>query len=206
MLPQEKLKYTLDDYVELEKSTNERFEYWDGNVFTLAGVSDAHAQIQINLSTALTIEFRAKGKRCRVLPSDMRVKVPSYLPYRYPDLSALCGEAKFEKFKGLDVLINPQLIVVILSDSTEAFDRGDKFTYYKSIESFIEYLLLAQHRPHVTQYVKQADNSWSYKEVNELSEKIYVASLDCELKLEELYQDVVFPSDVLPSQRGEFAE
>ena len=204
MLPQEKLKYTLDDYIELEKTSEERLEFWDGNIWSMSGASSAHDQVQGNTHFALRLKLQ--GKACRVFLSDMRVKVPAYYPYRYPDLSALCGEAKFEKFKGLDVLVNPQLIVEILSDSTEAFDRGDKFTYYKSIESFSEYLLIAQHRPHVTQYVKQADNSWSYKEVNELSEKIYIASLDCELNLEELYQDVVFPSDVLPFQRGEFAE
>jgi Uma2 family endonuclease len=204
MLPQEKLKYTLDDYIELEKTSEERLEFWDGNIWSMSGASLPHNQVQGNIYFALRSKLQGKG--CSIFPSDMRVKVPVYSPYRYPDLSALCGEAEVEKFKGLDVLINPQLIVEILSDSTEAFDRGDKFTYYKSIESFIEYLLIAQHRPHVTQYVKQSDNSWSYKEVNELSEKIYIASLDCELKLEELYQDVVFPSDVLPFQRGEFAE
>ena len=204
MLPQEKLKYTLDDYVELEKSSEERLEFWDGNIWSMSGASVPHNRIQGNAYLSLRLVLR--GKPCEVFLSDMRVKVPAYYPYRYPDLTALCGEAKFEKFKGLDVLINPQLIVEILSDSTEAFDRGDKFTYYKSIESFSEYLLVAQHRPHVTQYVKQADKSWSYREVNELSEKIYVASLDCELSLEELYRDVVFPADILPFQMGETAE
>jgi Uma2 family endonuclease len=199
MLPQEKLKYTLDDYVELEKTSEERLEFWDGNIWSVEERNWQHAQIKINLI------FILRNRKSRLF-LNMRVKLPAYYPYRYPDLSAFCGEAKFEKFKGLDVLINPQLIVEILSDSTEAFDRGDKFTYYKSIESFIEYLLIAQHRPHVTQYVKQADKSWSYREVNELSEKIYIASLDCELSLEELYGDVVFPADVLPFQMGETVE
>ncbi|MDQ3800541.1 MAG: Uma2 family endonuclease [Acidobacteriota bacterium] len=199
MQPQEKLKYTLDDYVELEKTSEERLEFWDGNVWSVEEKNWRHAQIKSNLI------FTLANRKSRLF-LNMRVKIPVYSPYRYPDLSAVCGGAKIEKFKGLDVLINPQLIVEILSDSTEAFDRGDKFTYYKSIESFIEYLLVAQHRPHVTQYVRQSDNSWSYREVNELSEKTYIASLDCELKLDELYQDVVFPSYVLPFKRGEIAE
>lgn len=204
MLPQEKLKYTLDDYIELEKSSNEKFEYWEGNVWSISGASSAHDQVQGN--TYFALRLKLQDKACRLFLSDMRVRVPAYYPYRYPDLSALCGEAKFEKFKGLDVFINPQLIVEILSDSTEAFDRGDKFTYYKSIESFREYLLIAQHRPHVTQYVKQAADSWSYREVNELSEKVYIASLDYELKLGEVYENVVFPAAVLPFQMGEIAE
>ncbi|MGI8467674.1 MAG: Uma2 family endonuclease [Pyrinomonadaceae bacterium] len=206
MRPQEKLKYTLDDYIELEKSSDEKFEYWDGNVFALAGVSDEHAQIQINLATALTIEFRSKKKTCRVFPSDMRVKVPEYPPYRYPDLSALCGKVEFEKLKGLDVLTNPQLIVEILSDSTEAFDRGDKFTYYKSIESFREYLLIAQHLPHVTQYVGQVDDPWSYREINGLNEKLQIALLDCEINLTEIYSTVTFPDNTFPFQYRESAE
>jgi Uma2 family endonuclease len=200
MQPQEKLKYTLDDYIELEKVSEERLEFWDGNVWSVEEKNWQHAQIKSNLI------FTLANRKSRLF-LNMRVKVPVYSPYRYPDLSVVCGEAKFEKFKGLDVLINPQLIVEILSDSTEAFDRGDKFTYYKSIEGFIEYLLIAQHRPHATQYVKQADDSWSYREVNALSEKIYIASLDCELSLEDLYQDVVFPSAVLPFHRmGETVE
>lgn len=207
MQPQEKLKYTLDEYLELEKTSDERLEYFDGNVWSMSGASLPHNRIQGN--TYLALRQILRGRRCEVFLSDMRVKIPAYPPYRYPDLSALCGEAKFEKLKGLDILINPQLIVEILSDSTEAFDRGDKFTYYKSIESFTEYLLIAQHRPHVTQYVRQADGaSWSYKEINGIDEKIYVASLDCEIPFGELYQSVVFPDNILPFQQetGETVE
>lgn len=95
---------------------------------------------------------------------------------------------------GLEVLVNPTLIVEILSPTTEAFDRGDKFTYYKSIPSFTEYLLMAQHRPHVGQYVKQNAEVWSYRECNDLSAWLHIPSLDCRLALEELYQDVTFAS------------
>jgi Uma2 family endonuclease len=92
------------------------------------------------------------------------------------------------------VLVNPTLIVEILSPTTEAFDRGDKFTHYKSIPSFCEYLLIAQHRPHVGQYIKQSDTMWSYQEFNDLSAAFYVPTLDCRMDLEELFQDVVFPT------------
>jgi len=86
------------------------------------------------------------------------------------------------------------LIVEILSPTTEAFDRGDKFTHYKSIPSFREYLLIAQHRPHVGQYIKQSEAVWSYQEFNDLSAALSVSALDCRLVLEELFQDVVFPA------------
>jgi Uma2 family endonuclease len=148
-----KTSYTLQEYIELEKSSEEKLEYWDGNVWTMSGASLENNQITRNIGTEFGIQLREKG--CQYFPADMRVKVPAYPPYRYPDLAALCGKVITEKFEGLDLLVNPQLIVEVLSPTTEAFDRGDKFIYYESIESFIEYILVAQRRPRVTQYVKQ---------------------------------------------------
>ena len=191
MLPQEKLKYTLEEYLELDYRSEEKIEYWDGNVFTLAGASEIHDPIQGNGYFAL--RSKLQGKSCRVFLSDMRVKVPAYPPYRYPDLSALCGKAKFEKLGNQELFINPQLIVEILSESTAEFDRGYKFTYYKSIESFTEYILIAQDRPHVSQFIKKADNPWLNHEFNAIEDKFHLASLDCEVELLELYQDVEFP-------------
>lgn len=191
MLPKEKFKYTLEEYLELDHESEEKIEYWDGNVFTLAGASEIHDQIQSNAHFFLRL--RLQGKPCRVFLSEMRLKVPAYPPYRYPDLSALCGEAKFEKLGKQELLVNPQLIVEILSESTAGFDRGYKFTYYKSIESFTEYILIAQDRPHVSQFIKEADNSWLNHEFNAVEDKFHLASLDCQLELSELYQDVEFP-------------
>jgi len=169
--------YTLEAYFALEQASEVRYEYWQGEVFAMSGASPAHAQIQVNLITLLRVQLR--GRPCRVFPSDIRLKVPSLPPYRYPDLSALCGEPVFELIGGLEVLTNPTLIVEILSPTTEAFDRGDKFTHYKSIPSFSEYLLIAQHRPHVGQYIKQNGAVWSYQEFNDLSAALYVSALDC---------------------------
>lgn len=183
--------YTLEEYLELDHESEEKIEFWDGHVFTLAGASANHNQIQFNALLALGNKLREKG--CRIFPSDMRVKVPEYPPYRYPDLSALCGEAIFEKLGKQELLVNPSLIVEILSDSTADFDRGYKFTYYKSIKSFTEYILIAQDRPHVTQFIKQDDNSWLNHEFNSIENTFYLASLDCELALTELYQDILFP-------------
>lgn len=191
MLPQEKINYTLEEYLELDHESEEKIEFWDGHIFTLAGASANHNQIQFNLTLALGNKLRGKG--CRVFPSDMRVKVPAYLPYRYPDLSALCGEAKFEKLGKQELFVNPNLIVEVLSDSTEAFDRSYKFTYYKSIESFVEYVLIAQDRAHVSQFVKQSDNSWLNHEFNALEDSFYLPSLDSDLALADIYEAVEFP-------------
>jgi len=196
MQPLKKQKYTLEEYAELDHNSEEKIEYWDGHVFTLAGASGNHNQIQFNLILALGNKLR--GSDCRVFPSDMRVKVPAYLPYRYPDLSALCGQAVIEKLGKQEMLVNPSLIVEILSDSTAEFDRGYKFTYYKSIESFVEYILIAQDRPHVSQFVKQADNSWLNHEFNDIADEFFLSSLECEIALAEIYEAVEFPEQPNP--------
>ena len=188
---QPKKIYSLADYLELEKSSNEKFEFWDGNVWSMSGARYAHSQIVMNLSLEIGPKLRDQG--CHVLPSDMRIKVPSYSPYRYPDLTALCGTPQIEQIGGIDMLVNPQLIVEVLSESTEAFDRGDKFSYYKSIESFSEYLLIAQHRPHVTQFVKHGDGFWANFEFNDLNDLVELRSVPCSLSLASIYRDVSFP-------------
>jgi Uma2 family endonuclease len=191
MLPQEKLKYTLEDYLELDHHSEEKIEFWDGHIFTLAGASEIHNQIQFNCTIALGNKLRSRN--CRVYPSDMRIKVPAYPPSRYADLSALCGNRIIETLGKQDLLVNPSVIIEVLSDSTADFDRGYKFTYYKSIESFTEYILIAQDRPHVSQFVKQAENSWVNHEFNDIDDTFYLESLECELVLSEIYEDVEFP-------------
>ncbi len=182
---------SLEEYFELEKSTNEKFEFWDGNVWSMSGAAYAHNQIVMNLSYELTGELRDKG--CNAFPSDMRIKVPKYPPYRYPDLTANCGEPIIEKIGGIDMLVNPALIIEVLSESTEAFDRGDKFSYYKSIESFTEYLLIAQHRPHVTQFLKQGDGFWMNTEVNEMEDIVILRSVPATIPITAIYRGVTFP-------------
>lgn len=183
--------YTLDEYFELEKSTDEKFEFWDGNVWSMSGARFSHNRIAMNLSIDLGNRLREKG--CSSMGSDMRIKVPGYLPYRYPDMTAQCTEPVIEEIGGIEMLVNPQLIVEILSDSTEAFDRGDKFTYYKSILSFTEYLLIAQHRPHVTQFVKHGDGFWANFEFNDVGDEVHLRSVDCSIPLAAIYREIVFP-------------
>lgn len=184
--------YSLEEYIELEKSTNEKFEFLDGNVWSMSGASFNHNRIVRNLNTEVDLQLREKG--CEAFPSDMRIKVPAYSPYRYPDLTALCGKVEIEKLHGLDLLVNPQLIVEVLSESTEAFDRGDKFSFYKSIESFTEYILVAQHRPHVSQFIKHGDGFWMQLEFNDLSETVELKSVPCKLALTSIYRGVNFSS------------
>ena len=145
--------YTLEEYLELVYRSGEKIEFRDGHVFTPAGVSEARDRIQSNAHFFLRVKLQGKDRR--VFLSNMRVEVPAYPPYRYADLSALRGDAEFKFLGKRQLLINPQMIVEILSDSTESFDRSFKFTYYKSVESFVEYVLIAQDRPRVSQFVKR---------------------------------------------------
>lgn len=186
-------RLTLDEYFALELASQERLEYWNGIVWSMSGASVAHNYITRNIGTEFDLQLRERG--CRSFPADMRIKVPSYSPYRYPDLSALCGQPEIETIGGLEMLVNPALIVEVLSPSSEAFDRGDKFTYYQSIPTFQEYLLVAQHRPHVSQFWKQESGVWLLREFVALTNVVRCESVPCELTLTEIYRDVDFDKD-----------
>jgi len=186
-------RYTLEEYLEMDRTSEERLEFWDGEVFYMSGGSQTHDRVLVNCLVHLSAKLDLS--KCRVFSSDMRVKVPAAPPYRYADVSALCGEAKFEEIGGVDALTNPQLIVEVLSPSTEMYDRVDKFTHYKSIPALREYLLVAQHRPHVTRLFRQGDGLWVHTELNDLDSTLKLTSVGCELPLSEIYRGVSFDSE-----------
>ena len=199
MSTQPKHRYSLDEYLALERESEVKYEYWDGEVFAMSGGTLLHDQIMGNTDDLLRTELR--GRDCRVHTNNMQIKVPAAPPYRYADGSVVCGKVEVERFNGADLLLNPILIVEVLSPSTEAYDRGDKFTYYKSIPSFREYLLIAQHRPHVTHYVKSETGKWDYEETNDLGSSIYLLTIDCTLALSDIYRNVEFSKDETPASR-----
>lgn len=192
-----KQKYTLEEYFQIEKESNERFEYFDGEIYSMAGVNQEHDQIESNVHTSIRQKLR--GKKCRAFLANMRLKVPSLPPYRYSDGSALCGEAIYEKIGGVDVLVNPQLIIEVLSDSTEKFDRDQKFKHYKSIESFREYLLISQENYFVVHYLKHNEKFWMQTEYDNLTDVINLTTLDCDLTLAEIYEDIILPRPEISS-------
>jgi Uma2 family endonuclease len=192
MSTEEKARLTIEEYIELDKNSEEKFEYFDGEVFNMTGVHPNHALLQSRLITSLNNQTAKRG--CYIYPSDLRVKVPSMPPYRYPDLSALCGKPEFEEVAGLLTLANPSLLIEILSPSTEAFDRGEKFTHYKSIPSFREYLLVAQNKKHITQYVRQSERAWLQTEYG-AGEALQIVTLECEREVDALYDGINFESE-----------
>ena len=190
MASDSKRQYTLEEYLALERDSEVKYEFWNGEIYAMSGGSLAHDQIMGNVYDALRGQLR--GKDCRIFTNNMQIKVPAAPPYRYADGSVVCGKVEVERFNGNDLLMNPVLICEVLSPTTEAFDRGDEFTYYKSIPTFREYLLVAQHRAHVTHYLKQADGMWSYEEANDLAAVIQLPAIDCTLALSAVYLDMNF--------------
>ncbi|HLG14810.1 MAG TPA: Uma2 family endonuclease [Blastocatellia bacterium] len=190
-VPKERL--TLEEYIELDKNSEERWEYFDGVVVSMSGGTLAHNRIAGDAFAALRRKAQPQG--CEVLPADMRIKVPKAPPYRYADIVVVCGQPVIENIQGLDVLVNPRLIVEILSESTEAYDRGKKFLAYQSIESFEQYLLVAQDKPYVTHYVRQMNGNWLRSDIEGLDREIEPGSLACTIPLSEFYVSVVFPAE-----------
>ena len=183
--------YTTEEYLALERSSETKHEYFDGEIFAMGGASPEHVLIVSNLVGELRTQF--KGGPCRVYPVDLRVKVSPTGLYTYPDVVVICEAPEFSD-EQKDTLVNPVLIIEVLSESTGDYDRGGKFEQYRTIESFQEYLLIAQDRPHVEHYVRQPDRSWVLYETNRLEDTIHLKSVPCSLPLSEIYDKIGFPS------------
>jgi len=178
------------DYLAHEAVATEKSEYLNGEVFAMAGASREHNQLTSNWVVALG--SRLLYKPCSVYASDMKVRTRSdkISKYSYPDVVATCGEEQFEDEKAT-VLLNPSLIIEVLSDSTEAYDRGLKFFHYQFIPSLREYILVAQDDCRVEQYVREADHQWVYSTFYQQEDWLRIHSLDCEVQLAEIYRRVL---------------
>jgi len=183
---QPKTRYTLQEYLDLEGSTEVRHEYLDGEIFAMGGASWAHVVIVSNLATRLSTQLRERG--CQVVSSDLRVKVSATGLYTYPDVAVVCGKPELER-PG-DTLCNPKMIVEVLSESTEAYDRGEKFEHYRAIESMTDYVLVSQDKVLVEHYSREPDGRWLYSAANKTTDSLSIATLGCVLKLAELYENV----------------
>jgi len=182
--------YTLEEYSALERGSDARFEYWDGDIVCMSGGSQRHYEISANVHFRLR-EKLGKGKY-RAYTADMPIKTPTLPPYRYPDATVVCGERKFEEMYGVDALINPVLIVEVASPSTATRDEIEKFRAYQALPTFYEYLLISQDCVQVSHYRKQHDNIWVRHDMSDLTAVIAFESIDCSLSLRELYEGVDF--------------
>ncbi|SPE40873.1 conserved hypothetical protein [Candidatus Sulfopaludibacter sp. SbA3] len=187
MSTQPKTLLTPEEYLEIERNAEFRSEYWQGEMYAMAGAGRAHNQLVSNL--ARVVGNHILSKQCEGYAIDMRVRVGASRLYTYPDYVAFCGEPQFMGQRQ-DTLLNPALIVEVLSPSTESYDRIRKFELYRSIESLHEYLLISSDRVHVDRFTRQGADQWLLTSAGSLEESIHLASLDFELLLADLYVKV----------------
>ena len=197
--PQSRIYFTEEEYLAIERSSEERHEYIDGRIFAMAGESDQHGEICVNLIGHLFAQL--SGKPCRARSQNTKVRSgpepkPSQNPegfYSYPDVLIVCGERKFHD-KYQDVLLNPNVIIEVLSKSTEAFDRGEKFIRYRIwLPPLSDYILVSQDKPMIEHYRRQSDGEWVLSTLDGLGAVLKIESIGCSLKLSDVYGGVQFP-------------
>lgn len=178
-----------EEYLERERKAEIKSEYLRGEIFAMAGASRRHGRIVTNLVRELS--ERTRQRACTVYSGDLRVLVHAAGLYTYPDVIVVCGEERYadEQF---DTLLNPTLIIEVLSDSTKDYDRGEKFESYRSLPSLKEYLTVAQDKLHVEQHTRQPDQRWILTEHRDPAAHIKLESIDIELQLADVYEKVEF--------------
>jgi len=185
----ERLKFSEEDYLAFERASEERHEYADGEIFAMSGGTFEHSLIASNISRELGISLLER--RCSVHGSDMRIHIPTTKRFLYSDVLVVCGEPVFRD-ETRDNLCNPAVIVEVLSDSTERYDRGDKFEQYEKIPSFREYVLVSQKKMRIEHFAKQADGTWQRRTAGP-GERVVLASIDCHIDVDRAYLKV-FPA------------
>ncbi len=172
------------EYLEMERASETKNEYYEGEVFAMTGASRRHNIIVSNVIIELGSQL--KKKPCIAYPSDMRLKIKASGLYTYPDVMVVCGEEKFGDEKQ-DTLLNPDVIIEVLSDSTESYDRGEKFENYRKLDSLKEYVMISQKRRKMEKYARTENRQWLLTESDEEHPMIILESIGCELKLSEVY-------------------
>lgn len=189
-----KKKYiTEEEYLDLEELSETRNEYFNGEIFAMSGASYNHVKCTGNINASLNTKL--KNRKCDVLNSDMRVLIEKTGLYTYPDTTVVCGKPQLKKYKGLETLINPVLIVEVLSPSTADYDKGAKFEHYRTIDSLQEYVLVWQDKKRVARYTKLSDNSWNLQDFIGDDADIELKSIECLLTMDDIYDKVVFADD-----------
>jgi Uma2 family endonuclease len=180
----ERPHFTAGEYLSMERASSEKHEFALGEIFAMTGASARHVEIVGNIAGELRNQLRQRP--CRVYSTDLRLCVDAEHRYTYPDVVAICSQPQFLD-DTMDTLLNPELIVEVLSESTRNYDRGDKFQQYRGISSFREYLLVDQERVHVECYSKQSDGTWSLWETDAIDRVVQLDSVNVALAVAEIY-------------------
>ncbi len=189
--PQSEVFYTVEEYLSFDKASELRNEYMAGQIVAMTGASREHNLVNSNVSRELNTQLR--GKPCETYSNDMRVetKAPDYY---YPDTVVVCGEPQLIKPEGVDTLLNPTVIIEVLSKSSEADDRGGKFIEYRTLLSLKDYILISQNKMRVEHYARQPDDKWTLVEdASSGDQTIRIESINCELSLADIHERVEFP-------------
>jgi Uma2 family endonuclease len=178
---------TPTEYLAMERASEYRHEYYQGEITDMTGASRRHNLIVGSIYARLYMQLL--GRPCEIYANDMRVKVTPAGLYTYPDIVVVSGKPHFEDDQ-FDTLLNPTVIIKVLSDSTEEYDRGKKFARYRKLDSLLDYLLIAKDRMHVEQFTRQQNDTWLFSETEQPTAVIRLASIDSELRLETIYEKV----------------
>jgi Uma2 family endonuclease len=180
---------TPEQYLKQERKAPFKSEYLAGEIFAMAGASPRHVLITTNAAASFVSQL--KGRQCFVFASDLRVKVSAGMLYTYPDIVIVCGMPRYED-RQKDTLLNPTALIEVLSDSTEAYDRGEKFAMYRSLKSLTDYLLISQSEPMIEHFSLGPNGPWALMDYREMGAVVPLPSIECTLPLADVYDKVVF--------------
>ncbi|QHT69702.1 Uma2 family endonuclease [Rhodocytophaga rosea] len=188
----QKQPYTKEEYFALEETSEDKFEFENGEVFAMSGGTANHSLITGNIITALNIALG--NKNCRVFSSDMKTAIDAAESYVYPDAQVICGKVEYAEGRN-DIVTNPLLVVEVLSDSTERYDRGKKFKKYQTLSSFKEYVLISQAEPLVETFVRQDENHWLYTFTEGMDSVVQFPSIGVAIAIADIYRKVEFATE-----------
>jgi len=190
-------RFTVEEYLAFERTADERHEYLDGLIYAMAGESPNHGRICTNLGGLLYAQLR--GTPCEAFSKDTKVRCGPYRAhtraglYAYPDLVIVCGAMQFHD-QVQDVVLNPTVILEVLSPSTAAFDRGEKFHLYRAwLPTLTDYVLVAQDRPEIEHYHRGDDALWTLRTLAGLEARLHLEQIGCTIPLADVYERIVFP-------------
>jgi len=184
--PQLAVKITSQEYLAFERQATEKHEFVDGIIYAMSGASEEHNLIAVNMVAELHLAF--KKRHCKVYSSDMRVKV-NKSDYVYPDVVAVCGDAQFED-NTFDTLSNPTVIIEILSDSTERYDKGRKAELYRALPTVQDYVLISQTHCYIEHYQRQTATQWLFTTISQMDEKLILSSVNATIAVQDIYDKV----------------
>jgi Uma2 family endonuclease len=176
-----------EQYLEIERSSDIKHEYHDGEMYAMSGASPSHNDIAYNINRLVAPFLHGKG--CKLYGSDFRIHIPENLLFTYPDFSIVCGKVETPE-RYTDNLTNPAVIIEILSKSTKDYDRGTKFNLYRSIKTLKEYILIDSTSVSIETWKKQEDNIWVVNEFKQLTDSFEIATINLKLSLQDIYEDV----------------